>query len=124
MGLFDSPSHVIILLVVVLLLFGSTRLPGAAKSLGSAMRIFKREVSGHDDETGQGDTVQARPVDAVGAVGALPPAQQQAQAAAAQAAAAQAAAAQAASAASAQDDHQQRLADLERQLQELKNRQP
>src|SRR5579875_76675 len=114
MGLFDSPSHVIILLVVVLLLFGSTRLPGAAKSLGSAMRIFKREVSGHDDETGQGDTVQARPVDAVGAVGALPPAQQQAQAAAAQAAAA----------ASAQDDHQQRLADLERQLQELKNRQP
>src|SRR5579875_2745316 len=121
MGLFDSPSHVIILLVVVLLLFGSTRLPGAAKSLGSAMRIFKREVSGHDDETGQGDTVQARPV---GAVGALPPAQQQAQAAAAQAAAAQAAAAQAASAASAQDDHQQRLADLERQLQELKNRQP
>jgi sec-independent protein translocase protein TatA len=115
MGVFDSPWHIIILLVVVLLLFGSARLPGAAKSLGSAMRIFKKEVSGHDGEAVQTDTGQVRPV------GALPPAQQQA--AAAQAAASQAAA-QASAAAASQDDHQQRLADLERQLQELKNRQP
>ena len=50
--MFDpSAPHIIILLVVVLLLFGSTRLPGAAKALGSSMRIFKREMKDmHDDE--------------------------------------------------------------------------
>ncbi len=42
MGLFDSPTHIIILLVVVLLLFGSSRLPGAAKALGQSMNIFKQ----------------------------------------------------------------------------------
>jgi TatA/E family protein of Tat protein translocase len=50
MGFFDSPSHVIILLVVVLVLFGSSRLPGAAKALGQSMSIFKRSVKGLDDE--------------------------------------------------------------------------
>jgi sec-independent protein translocase protein TatA len=52
--MFDpSAPHIIILLVVVLLLFGSTRLPRAAKSLGQSMHIFKRSVSGldMDDET-------------------------------------------------------------------------
>jgi sec-independent protein translocase protein TatA len=50
--MFDpSAPHIIILLVVVLLLFGSTRLPGAAKALGSSMRIFKREMKDmHADE--------------------------------------------------------------------------
>jgi len=57
--MFDpSAPHIIILLVVVLLLFGSTRLPGAAKALGKSMHIFKRSVKGlDDDEDRQGDTV-------------------------------------------------------------------
>ncbi len=43
--MFDpSAPHIIILLVVVLLLFGSTRLPGAAKALGSSMNIFKKSL--------------------------------------------------------------------------------
>ena len=43
--MFDpSAPHIIILLVVVLLLFGSTRLPGAAEALGKSMRIFKHEA--------------------------------------------------------------------------------
>ena len=46
MGLFDSPWHVLILLVVVLLLFGAKRLPGSARSLGQALRIFKAETQG------------------------------------------------------------------------------
>jgi sec-independent protein translocase protein TatA len=47
--MFDpSAPHIIILLIVVLLLFGSRRLPGAAKSLGQSMHIFKRSVSGLD----------------------------------------------------------------------------
>lgn len=50
--MFDpSAPHIIILLVVVLLLFGSTRLPGAAKALGESMRIFKSETKKmHTDE--------------------------------------------------------------------------
>jgi sec-independent protein translocase protein TatA len=49
--MFDpSAPHIIILLVVVLLLFGSTRLPGAAQALGKSMHIFKRSVKGMDDD--------------------------------------------------------------------------
>jgi TatA/E family protein of Tat protein translocase len=39
-----SPWHWVILAVVVVLLFGAKRLPGAAHSLGSSMRIFKSEL--------------------------------------------------------------------------------
>ncbi len=39
-----QPWHWIILLLVVVLLFGSKRLPDAARSLGKSMRIFKSEV--------------------------------------------------------------------------------
>ena len=54
--MFDpSAPHIIILLVVVLLLFGSTRLPGAAQALGKSMHIFKRSVKGLDDD-GQPDS--------------------------------------------------------------------
>lgn len=49
--MFDpSAPHIIILLVVVLLLFGSSRLPGAAKSIGKSMHIFKNSVKGLDDD--------------------------------------------------------------------------
>jgi sec-independent protein translocase protein TatA len=60
--MFDpSAPHIIILLVVVLLLFGSTRLPGAAEALGKSMRIFKSEAKKlHDDEPGK--TTQATAV--------------------------------------------------------------
>ena len=39
-----SPWHWAILIMVVVLLFGSKRLPDAARSLGKSMRIFKSEV--------------------------------------------------------------------------------
>ena len=45
MGLFDSPSHLLIVLVVLVLLFGSAKLPKLAKSLGESMRIFKGEAA-------------------------------------------------------------------------------
>jgi sec-independent protein translocase protein TatA len=43
MGLFDSPTHLLIILAVLVVLFGSAKLPKAAKSMGEAMRIFKKE---------------------------------------------------------------------------------
>jgi sec-independent protein translocase protein TatA len=49
--LFDSPWKIMIIAVVLLVLFGSTKLPVFARSLGRSMRILKSEVSkSHDDE--------------------------------------------------------------------------
>ena len=54
MGLFDSPWHILIVLLVLVLLFGSAKLPKAAKSMGEAMRIFKKEAQKlHDDDPQQ-----------------------------------------------------------------------
>jgi sec-independent protein translocase protein TatA len=46
-----APWHIIILVVVLVVLFGSRRLPGAARSLGQSMHIFKQSVSGLHDES-------------------------------------------------------------------------
>ncbi len=52
MGLFDSPTHLLIILVVLVVLFGSAKLPKAAKSMGEAMRIFKKESAKlHEEDT-------------------------------------------------------------------------
>ena len=43
--LFDNPWKMLILAVVLIVLFGSKKLPDAARSLGRSMRILKTEVS-------------------------------------------------------------------------------
>jgi sec-independent protein translocase protein TatA len=49
--LFDSPWKILIVAVVLIVLFGSKKLPHAARSLGQSMRILKKEVSGlHEEE--------------------------------------------------------------------------
>jgi sec-independent protein translocase protein TatA len=49
--LFDSPWKIAIIAVVIIVLFGSKKLPYAARSLGQSMRILKKEVQGlHEDE--------------------------------------------------------------------------
>jgi len=59
--LFDSPWKVLIFAVVILVLFGSKKLPEAARSLGRSMRILKTEVSSlHDDEVAPGGPVQGQ----------------------------------------------------------------
>jgi sec-independent protein translocase protein TatA len=42
--------HLVLLLLVVLLLFGSTRLPAGAHALGRSLHIFKAEVKGLTDD--------------------------------------------------------------------------
>src|SRR5690348_544037 len=60
MGLFDSPWHILIVLVVLVVLFGSTKLPKAAKSMGEAMRIFKKETAKlHEEDPSAPQQVQA-----------------------------------------------------------------
>jgi sec-independent protein translocase protein TatA len=62
--LFDSPWKILIVAVVIIVLFGSRKLPDAARSLGKSMRILKTEVQGmHEDETvAATTTVQPAPV--------------------------------------------------------------
>jgi sec-independent protein translocase protein TatA len=59
MGLFDSPTHLLIILVVLVVLFGSTKLPKAAKSMGEAMRIFKKESAKLHEEDSSTAQVQS-----------------------------------------------------------------
>ena len=61
--LFDSPWKILIVAVVIIVLFGSKKLPGAARSLGQSMRILKREVSDlhHDEEPGPAPKDGANP---------------------------------------------------------------
>jgi sec-independent protein translocase protein TatA len=49
--LFDSPWKILIIALVIIVLFGSKKLPSAARSLGQSMRILKKEVQSlHEDE--------------------------------------------------------------------------
>jgi sec-independent protein translocase protein TatA len=66
--LFDSPWKILIIAVVILVLFGSKKLPAAAKSLGESMRVLKKEVSKMHDE---GDEHPADPT-STAAVGPAP----------------------------------------------------
>lgn len=45
-----GPTELIIIGVVLVLLFGATRLPQTAKGLGQALKIFKKEVRDDDKQ--------------------------------------------------------------------------
>ena len=54
-----SPSHLIIVLVIILLLFGAKRIPELAKGLGTGIKEFREGVSSSDDaktELPEGET--------------------------------------------------------------------
>lgn len=46
-----SPTHIVIILVLALLLFGAKRLPEMGRSLGHGMREFKESVTGHEESS-------------------------------------------------------------------------
>ncbi|GAA0492537.1 twin-arginine translocase TatA/TatE family subunit [Microbacterium aurantiacum] len=41
--------HLLIVLAVILLLFGASRLPALAKSMGQSAKLFKREIRSDED---------------------------------------------------------------------------
>ncbi len=58
--LFDSPWKILIVAVVLIVLFGSAKLPVAARSLGKSMRILKAEVKDlHEDDSESGPATLA-----------------------------------------------------------------
>ncbi|MFP5346531.1 MAG: Sec-independent protein translocase subunit TatA [Actinomycetes bacterium] len=46
----DHPLLLIVLVLIVVLVFGANKLPGAARSLGRSMRIFKSEIREMKDD--------------------------------------------------------------------------
>ena len=55
-----GPVELIVLLLVVLLLFGSTRLPKLARSMGEASREFKKGISDREKEQAEADAAAAK----------------------------------------------------------------
>ena len=45
-----QPSHLLLVLLVFIVLFGAKRLPDSARSLGQSLRIFKSEMKNDGDE--------------------------------------------------------------------------
>lgn len=67
-GIFDSPWQLVVVLLVVVVIFGSKRLPDAARGLGRSLRIFKSEVKQMQEESkpsggAQSSTANASPAD-------------------------------------------------------------
>ena len=58
-----SPTEIIILVVVLLLVFGSRRLPEIGRSVGKGMREFKNSVTGKDEEPELEDEAEAARAD-------------------------------------------------------------
>jgi sec-independent protein translocase protein TatA len=44
-----SPIHIVLLLVIVLLVFGSKRLPEVGRSLGRGIRELRDGLAGHEE---------------------------------------------------------------------------
>lgn len=58
--LFDSPWKIALIVALIIVLFGAKKLPGAAKSLGQSMRIFKNEIGKMHDDDDQPGPVPAK----------------------------------------------------------------
>jgi len=67
-GLFDKPWLILVIVILFVLMFGSRKLPGAARSLGQSMRILKKEVSGLHEEDEHGASSGPATADATPAV--------------------------------------------------------
>ncbi|MEU9884848.1 Sec-independent protein translocase subunit TatA [Sphaerisporangium sp. NPDC051011] len=64
-----EPWHLMIVALAAILLFGSKKLPDAARALGQSLRILKHETAAmRDDHDGRPSEPQARQVTASGAI--------------------------------------------------------
>ena len=45
-----EPTHILLVLVVIILLFGAKRLPDSARSLAKSLKIFKSEIKDSQED--------------------------------------------------------------------------
>ena len=53
-----EPSHLLLIILVLILLFGAKRLPDSARALGRSLRIFKgelKDLNKNGDDSDQGN---------------------------------------------------------------------
>ena len=79
MGYFQTPWHIVLLLLIALLLFGGKRLPEIGKSLGHGMREFKDAVTGNssDDDVAQPELPPAEPLETTATATTATPAERE-----------------------------------------------
>jgi sec-independent protein translocase protein TatA len=51
--------HLLIILGIVILLFGATKLPALAKGLGQSINVFKKEMDSNKDDKGTAENTAA-----------------------------------------------------------------
>jgi sec-independent protein translocase protein TatA len=68
-----SPWHVVIVLLVFALLFGSRRLPDAARGLARSMHIFRSEMSGNSADAPTAPPAAVAPAEPAPAIPAVAP---------------------------------------------------
>lgn len=68
------PTHILILLLVLIILFGAKRLPDVARSIGQSMKVFKKEVSELQEEESPAPSAPVTTQPATPATPAAPPA--------------------------------------------------
>jgi TatA/E family protein of Tat protein translocase len=78
MGL-DNPSHILLLFLLVLLVFGARRLPEIGRSLGTGLREFKQSITGESHAGQPPQTLPAAPAQQQQPAQQQPPPQQPAQ---------------------------------------------
>ena len=54
-----SGWHIWIILLIIVLLFGATRLPALARSIGQSTRIFKKEIREGQNEDEEAEAAKA-----------------------------------------------------------------
>lgn len=57
-----QPAHIVLLVVVILLVFGASRLPDIARSLGKSAKVLKEEIKDLRDEPTPPSAGQVPPV--------------------------------------------------------------
>lgn len=56
-----GPTELIIILAIVIVLFGATRIGDIGKGIGRGIREFRREVREGQEETGQEEKAERQP---------------------------------------------------------------
>ena len=64
LAMFESPTQWIIILAIVLLLFGGSRIPEMMKGLGSGMREFKKGLKEDEEKEKEEKAAKETKVDA------------------------------------------------------------